>query len=164
MPNWAVTVPQFIAFEFGKMFAPFGQIYDLETYEGLLSIPQCIGAKHSSLHRDQEWQRLQLRDRVRPDFKVFTGNDLAVDMVIYGSDYLLGLSTFAPDLFAQRDAMWEAGDPAFYELNDLIQYLGFFAFRPPVPAYKHSAAHVPQIAWLDQERQSAPRRRPPPRK
>src|SRR4029078_3171936 len=80
------------------------------------------------------------RDRLRPDFKVFTGNDLAIDMVMYGSAYLLGLSTFAPDLLARRDACWEAGDPAFYELNDLLQYLGFFAFRPPVPAYKHSAA------------------------
>src|SRR5204863_484024 len=57
-----------------------------------------------------------------------------------GSDYLLGLSTFAPDLFARRDAMWAAGDPAFYELNDALQYLGFLAFRAPVPAYKHSAA------------------------
>jgi hypothetical protein len=141
--------PAFIAFELGKMFAPFGQIYDLETYEGLLSVPQCIGAKHSSLHRDQEWQRLLLRDQVRPDFKVFTGNDLAVDMVMYGSDYLLGLSTFAPDLFAQRDAMWEAGDPGFFELNDLIQYLGFFAFRPAVPAYKHSAAMFLKLrGWI----------------
>ena len=141
--------PAFIAFELGKMFAPFGQIYDLETYEGLLSVPQCIGAKHSSLHRDQEWQRILLRDQVRPDFKVFTGNDLAVDMVMYGSDYLLGLSTFAPDLFAQRDAMWEAGDPGFYELTDLIQYLGFFAFRPAVPAYKHSAAMFLKLrGWI----------------
>lgn len=141
--------PAFIAFELGKMFAPFGQIYDLETYEGLLSVPQCLGAKHSSLHRDQEWQRILLRDQVRPDFKVFTGNDLAVDMVMYGSDYLLGLSTFAPDLFAQRDAMWEAGDPGFFELNDLIQYLGFFAFRPAVPAYKHSAAMFLKLrGWI----------------
>ena len=142
----------FIAFELGKMFAPFGQIYDLETYAGLLSVPQCIGAKHSSLHRDQEWQRLLLRDQVRPDFKVFTGNDLAVDMVMYGSDYLLGLSTFAPDLFAQRDALWEAGDPGFYELNDLIQYLGFFAFRPAVPAYKHSAAMFLKLrGWISSD-------------
>src|SRR5262249_61342539 len=101
---------------------------------------QCIGAKHSSLRRDLEWQRLALRDAVRPDFQVFTGNDLAIDMVMYGSDYLLGLSTFAPDLFARRDAYWAAGDPAFYELNDVLQFLGFLAFRTPVPAYKHSAA------------------------
>lgn len=141
--------PRFIAFELGKMFAPFGQIYSMETYEGLLSIPQCIGAKHSSLRRELEWERLALRDRVRPDFKVYTGNDLAIDMVMYGSDYLLGLSTFAPDLFAKRDAMWEAGDPAFYELNDLLQYLGFFAFRPTVPAYKHSAAQFLKLrGWI----------------
>ena len=81
-----------------------------------------------------------MRDRNRPDFKVFTGNDLAIDMVMYGSDYLLGLSTFAPDAFGLRDKFWENGDERFYELNDLLQYLGFFAFREPVPAYKHSAA------------------------
>jgi dihydrodipicolinate synthase/N-acetylneuraminate lyase len=132
--------PRFLAFELGKQFAPFGSIYDLDTYAGLLGVKQCAGAKHSSLHREPEWQRIQLRDKVRPDFLVLTGNDLAIDMVMYGSDYLLGLSTFAPDLFAKRDAMWERGDPGFYELNDLLQYLGFFAFRPPVPAYKHSAA------------------------
>jgi hypothetical protein len=61
-------------------------------------------------------------------------------MVMYGSDYLLGLSTFAPAAFAQRDRYWADGDPAFYELNDTLQYLGNVAFRPPVPAYKHSAA------------------------
>ena len=77
-------------------------------------------------------------------------------MVMYGSDYLLGLSTFAPDLFARRDALWAAGDPAFYELNDLLQYLGFFAFRPPVPAYKHSAAMFLKLrGWI------APRPDPP---
>ncbi len=144
--------PQFIAFELGTMFAPFGKIYDLATYRGLLGVPQCLGAKHSSLSRQLEWQRLDLRDEVRPDFKVFTGNDLAIDMVIYGSDYLLGLSTFAPDLFARRDALWAAGDPAFYELNDLLQYLGFFAFRAPVPAYKHSAAQFLKLrGWINSD-------------
>jgi dihydrodipicolinate synthase/N-acetylneuraminate lyase len=143
---------EFIAFELGKMFAPFGAIYELETYEGLMSIPQCIGAKHSSLSRQLEWERLALRDQKRPDFKVFTGNDLAIDMVMYGSDYLLGLSTFAPDLFAKRDALWLEGDSAFYELNDLLQYLGFFAFRNPVPAYKHSAAQFLKLrGWLDSD-------------
>ena len=144
--------PRFIAFELGKMFAPFGQIYSLDTYAGLMEIPQCIGAKHSSLRRELEWQRLQLRDERRPDFKVFTGNDLAIDMVMYGSDYLLGLSTFAPDLFAQRDALWQAGDSRFYELNDWLQYLGFLAFRPPVPAYKHSAAQFLKLrGWLSSD-------------
>jgi hypothetical protein len=102
---------RFIAFELGTMFAPFGKIYDLPTYEGLLGIPQCSGAKHSSLSRELEWQRLALRDRTRPEFKVYTGNDLAIDMVMYGSDYLLGISTFAPDYFALRDRYWREGDP-----------------------------------------------------
>ncbi len=140
---------KFIGFELSTQFAPFGRIYSSEVYRGLLDIPQCVGAKHSSLSRDLEWERLRLRDRIRPDFRVYTGNDLAIDMVMYGSDYLLGLSTFAPDIFARRDAAWVAGDPAFYSLNDLLQYLGFLSFRPPVPAYKHSAAMFLKLrGWI----------------
>ena len=131
---------RFVGFELGTMFAPFGRIYSESVYRGLMNIPQCLGAKHSSLRRDLEWQRLAWRDEVRPDFLVLTGNDLAIDMVMYGSDYLLGLSSFAPDLFARRDAAWLAGDAVFLALNDVLQYLGFLAFRNPVPAYKHSAA------------------------
>jgi dihydrodipicolinate synthase/N-acetylneuraminate lyase len=143
------VAPCFIAFELGAMFAPFGKIYDLATYEGLLGIPQCIGAKHSSLQRQLEWDRLALRDRIRPDFRVYTGNDLAIDMVMYGSDYLLGLSTFAPDYFAARDRYWLEGDARFYELNDVLQYLGRFAFRAPTAAYKHSAAQFLKLrGWI----------------
>jgi dihydrodipicolinate synthase/N-acetylneuraminate lyase len=152
---------RFIGFELGSMFAPFGKVYSLAVYRGLLGVRQCVGAKHSSLRRDLEWQRLMLRDAVRPDFHVYTGNDLAIDMVMYGSDYLLGLSTFAPDLFARRDAMWEAGDPAFYELNDVLQYLGFLAFRAPVPAYKHTAAMFLHLrGWIgsDATHPDSPRR------
>jgi dihydrodipicolinate synthase/N-acetylneuraminate lyase len=144
---------KFIAFELGTEFAPFGKIYDLDTYAGLLDIPQCIGAKHSSLSRELEWQRLRLRDAKRPDFMVLTGNDLGIDMVMYGSDYLLGLSTFAPEEFALRDRYWLEGDPRFYELNDVLQYLGTFAFRPPVPAYKHSAAQFLHLrGWIPCDR------------
>ena len=130
----------FLFFELGEAFAPFGRIYSLDTYKQLIQIPNAIGAKHSSLRRQPEWRRIELRNRVRPEFKVFTGNDLAIDMVMYGSDYLLGLSAFAPDAFARRDAMWAAGDPRFFRLNDMLQYLGAFSFRHPVTAYKHSAA------------------------
>ncbi|MFC1782783.1 dihydrodipicolinate synthase family protein [Planctomycetota bacterium] len=140
---------EYIAFELGRMFAPFGKIYDLETYGQIMAIPQCVGAKHSSLDRELEWRRLRLRNRQRLDFKVFTGNDTAIDMVMYGSDYLLGLSTFAPDAFALRDKFWQEGDRRFYPLNDLLQYLGFFAFRDPVPAYKHSAAQFLKLrGWI----------------
>lgn len=131
-----------LGFELGEMFAPFGQIYDLDTMRALMEIPQLKGAKHSSLNRELEWQRLSLRDEVRPDFKIYTGNDLAIDMVCYGSDYLLGLSAFCPEAFALRDRLWQQNDSRFYGLNDLLQYLGFFAFRPPVPAYKHTCAQL----------------------
>lgn len=131
---------RFVAFELGDMFVPYGRIYPLEAYRGLLDVDACIGAKHSSLSRQAEWDRLALRDAHRPDFHVFTGNDLAIDMVCWGSDYLLGLATFAPEAFARRDALWAAGDPAFYACNDVLQALGAFAFRDPVPAYRHDAA------------------------
>jgi hypothetical protein len=46
--------------------------------------------------------------------------------------------------------MWASGDPGFYELNDILQYLGFFAFRNPVPAYKHSAAMFLKLCgWIE---------------
>ena len=138
----------FLFFELAKVFAPFGQIYSLNVYRELMQIPNAIGAKHSSLQRMPEWERLNLRNQVRPNFRVFTGNDLAIDMVMYGSDYLLGLSTFAPDAFALRDAYWKSGDSRFHALNDLLQYLGFYTFRSPTPAYKHSAAMFLKIRGL----------------
>jgi dihydrodipicolinate synthase/N-acetylneuraminate lyase len=140
----------FYAFELSPVFVPFGRVYPLDVFEGLLGIRACTGAKHSSLSRAAEWARLEVRDRVRPGFRLFTGNDLAIDMVMWGSDYLLGLAAFAPDLFAARDRLWAAEDPAFYEANDALQALGDFTFRPPVPAYKHSCAQMLHLrGWLD---------------
>lgn len=129
-----------IAFELGEMFAPNGEILSPETVARLMDIPEIKGMKHSSLDRGIEFERLVLRDRLRPDFRIYTGNDLGIDMIEYGSDYLLGLATFAPEKFAERDRFWEAEDPAYYKLADALQYLGNVAFRAPVPAYKHSAA------------------------
>jgi len=132
--------PQVLAFELGSMFAPNGEIYDQDTIVRLMEIPEIIGLKHSSLERRTELQRLALRDDRRPDFRIYTGNDLGINMIEYGSDYLLGLATLAPEKFAERDRMWETGDPEYYALSDALQYLGNVAFRDPVPAYKHSAA------------------------
>lgn len=129
-----------LAFELGQMFAPNGETFDEETVRRLMDIPQIKGMKHSSLDRITELRRLALRDECRPDFRIYTGNDLGINMIEYGSDYLLGLATFAPEKFAERDRLWEAGDSAYYALSDALQYLGNIAFREPVPAYKHSAA------------------------
>ena len=132
--------PQVLAFELGRMFAPNGEIFDEEMVRRLMDIPEIKGMKHSSLNRLAELERLVLRDAHRPDFRIYTGNDLGINMIEYGSDYLLGLATFAPEKFAERDRLWETGDPAYYALSDALQHLGNIAFRRPVPAYKHSAA------------------------
>jgi dihydrodipicolinate synthase/N-acetylneuraminate lyase len=141
----AAECDEFLGFELGQMFVPFGRIWDLETFEAILGIPQMKGAKHSSLSRELEWERLAVRDRLRPDFRVYTGNDLAIDMVAWGSDYLLGLSAFHVEAFAARDRLWAAGDARFHELNDWLQYLGMIAFRAPVPSYKHTCAQFLQL-------------------
>jgi dihydrodipicolinate synthase/N-acetylneuraminate lyase len=122
------------------VFAPNGEIFDEETFRRLMDIPEMKGAKHSSLDRLQELCRPELRDKHRPEFRIYTGNDLAIDVIEYGSDYLLGLATFAPEKFAERDRLWAANDPRYYAASDGLQHLGDVAFRPPVPAYKHSAA------------------------
>ncbi|MHC4982750.1 MAG: dihydrodipicolinate synthase family protein [Planctomycetota bacterium] len=131
---------QALAFEIGPMFADFGRIYDIDAIKRLVENPKIVGLKHSSLSRRRELKRLAVRDRERPEFRIYTGNDLAIDMVMYGSDYLLGLSTFEPEAFALRDRLWMAEDPRFFELNDALQALGRAAFRDPVAAYKDSAA------------------------
>lgn len=150
-----------LAFELGLMFAPNGEILDEETFRRLLDIPEIKGIKHSSLDRLTELGRLALRDANRPDFRIYTGNDLGINMIEYGSDYLLGLATFAPEKFAERDQLWEAGDPAYYALSDALQYLGNVAFRAPVPAYKHSAAvflHMSGRIPTDSTHPKSPRR------
>jgi len=129
-----------VGFELGSMFAPNGMIFDEETIRGLMGIPALKGIKHSSLDRGAELRRLEIRDEIRPDFKIFTGNDLAIDMTEFGSDYLLGLAAFCPELFALRDKYWLEDDERYDALTDAIQYLGNVSFRAPVPAYKHSCA------------------------
>ena len=157
----ARRAPSFIGFELSTEFVPSGRVLSLDAYAEMLQIPGCVGAKHSSLSRRLEWERLALRDRVRPEFLVLTGNDLAIDMVRYGSDWLLGLSTAAPEAFARRDRWWAAGDSRFDELDDALQSLGDFSFRRPVPAYKHSMAqslHLRGLISADQPHPQSPRR------
>ncbi len=85
-----------LGFELGRMFAPNGEIFSEATLRGLMEIRELKGIKHSSLDRLTELGRLALRDAIRPELRIYTGNDLGIDMIEYGSDYLLGLATFAP--------------------------------------------------------------------
>jgi 4-hydroxy-tetrahydrodipicolinate synthase len=133
-------VPTAYAFELGRVFAQNGEIWPADVVEAILNIPQIKGMKHSSLDRVTELGRLALRDLLRPDFQILTGNDLGIDMIEYGSDYLLGLAAFSPAEFAERDRLWEAQHTDYLCVADGLQMLGNIAFRPPVPAYKHSAA------------------------
>ncbi|MFN7148043.1 MAG: dihydrodipicolinate synthase family protein [Microthrixaceae bacterium] len=156
------NVDRFLAFELGPMFHPAGRLFSDEAFAEVLAVDAVVGAKHSSLRRDVEWSRIRARDRLRPDFALMTGNDLAIDLVVHGVDYLLGLSTFDPEAFAARDAAWATGDEArFWELNDLLQYLGQFAFRAPVPAYRHDAAmflHLRGLLASDRTHDRSPQR------
>ena len=155
--------PHVLVFELSSRFAQNGEIFDDDTFRGLMEVPEIKGLKHSSLDRLLELKRLALRDSCRPEFRIFTGNDLGIDMIEYGSDYLLGLATFAPEKFAERDRMWEKGDPAYYELSDALQHLGDVAFREPIPAYKHSAAvflHLSGRIPTDLPHPNNPRRPP----
>jgi dihydrodipicolinate synthase/N-acetylneuraminate lyase len=152
-----------LGFELSPRFAPHGEIWDDETFERLLAVPNLLGAKHSSLDRATELRRHAARDRARPGFRIYTGNDLAIDLVAYGSDYLLGLAAFAPERFAERDAALAAGDLAFLALDDALQHLGNVGFREPLPAYKHAAAlflHLTGALASDAIHPSAPRRPP----
>ena len=94
---------------------------------------------------------------VRPDFQVLTGNDLAIDMVMYGSDYLLGLSTFAPDLFAERDRCWAEGDPGVLRAQRRApapRQRRLPSAGPGLPARRRA---VPAAARLDRQRRHAAR-------
>jgi 4-hydroxy-tetrahydrodipicolinate synthase len=74
---------------------------------------------------------------------------------------LLGLATFAPEKFADRDRLWETADPAYFALSDSLQHLGNVAFRELVPAYKHSAAiflHLTGRIPTDRTHPSSPQR------
>jgi 4-hydroxy-tetrahydrodipicolinate synthase len=150
-----------LGFELSPRFAAHGEIWDDETFARLLDVPDLLGAKHSSLDRATELARLVARDARRPDFRIYTGNDLAIDMIAYGSDYLLGLATFAPAAFAERDAALTAGDISFLAKNDALQHLGNVGFREPIPAYKHSAAlflHLTGALEFAEVHPRAPRR------
>ncbi len=150
-----------LAFELSPVFAPHGEIWDEESFARIVALPKLLGAKHSSLDRGLELLRLAARDRLRPEFRVYTGNDLAIDLVAFGSDYLLGLSTFAPERFAERDRALAGGSLDFLARNDALQHLGNVGFRSPVPAYKHAAAqflHLTGALACDAVHPRAPRR------
>jgi dihydrodipicolinate synthase/N-acetylneuraminate lyase len=128
-----------VAVEVGRALPGAGRLYSLDLFHRLIDVPQLAGLVHTSLDRVQEWFRIEARDVRRPEFRIYSGNELAADMVSYGSDYLLGVSGVVPDAFALRDRFWRAGDPRGFAVNDVIQYLGCLLYRSPIAASRHSA-------------------------
>jgi hypothetical protein len=155
-PAWVVAhreladhCERFMACQLDPAFAQHGRIREARACRGLLGIPQCVGVHCAFTRRAPEWELLALRDRHRPDFLVLSGNERALDMVGYGSDYLLASAGLVPEAFARRDSLWTHGDPAFHELNDVLQYLASFASREPLAAYRHDAAVFLELrGWI----------------
>ena len=66
------------------------------------------------------------------------------------------MSELLSDLIAYVEAVVagkkEADPKVGTALNDLLQYLGFFTFRAPVPGYRHDAAIVMALrGWIESD-------------
>jgi hypothetical protein len=121
---------------------PFG-LYGAEVVARLIDVASLGGLVHVSLDRQAEWGRVEARDIARPDFRIYSGHERALDMVSYGSDYLLGVAGCAPEAFAARDHAWRDGLARGFDLNDALQYLGTLLYRAPVGGARHAA-----LQWL----------------
>ena len=129
-----------------EMAAAFGApapLYAAEVVTRILDIASLGGLVHASLDRGAEWARIEARDIARPDFRIYSGHERALDMVAYGSDYLLATAGCAPEAFAARDRAWRHGAPVGFELNDALQALATLLYREPIDGARHGA-----LQWL----------------
>lgn len=140
---------RFMVAEVDPKRAPTGKERSFDSYVGLLRNKTCVGVTHASMSRIAEWTRLHRQPSLRSDFLIYSANERAVDMAIYGSNYMLVAASMVPELYARRDRLWAEGDQAFYELNDLLQYLAMFCSRAPIEALPHSALQFMRIrGWI----------------
>ena len=129
-----------LAVEVGPAIAAGGRVYSLDVFQHLMDVPALGGLFHASHSRVSEWYRLEARDTRRPEFRLYSGHDLAIDMPAYGSDYLLASAGVLPEAFRLRDRLWTAGDAHVTDVNDALQFVSSVMHRPPVAAARHSAA------------------------
>ncbi|MEO5820037.1 MAG: hypothetical protein ABIT71_05990, partial [Vicinamibacteraceae bacterium] len=132
-----------LVIEMADAFEAPAPLYSTGVVTRLLDIPSLGGLVHASLDRGAEWARIEARDAARPDFRIYSGHERALDMVAYGSDYLLGTAGCAPEAFAARDRAWRAGEAVGFELNDILQALGTLLHRSPIGGARHGA-----LQWL----------------
>ncbi len=130
-----------------------GRTFGLDAFTALLDVGHCIGAVDGTWSRQVEWDRIRRRDEVRPDFRLYSANVLAVDQIMYGADHALDLSAAVPDAVADRDRDWAGEDPGVIERDDALQALATLVFRPPVAAAHHSLAVALHVrGWLAHDR------------
>ncbi len=138
----SLDVDGFVLAEVAPPLASSTSIRPLEATIGLVRNRRCRGILHLSWSRSLEFSRLAALTNLRRDFRVWTGNERAIDMAMFGPDYMLMTAGMAPELFARRDRFWAEGNPDVYELNDVLQYVGNFASRAPVEALPHSVLQM----------------------
>lgn len=128
---------------------PGGRTWGLDAFTALLDQDQCVGLIDGSWSRQVEWDRIRRRDEVRPDFRLYSANALAVDQVMYGADHAADLSAAVPDAVSDRDEAWAREDPGVIERHDALQALATIVFRAPVEASRHALARVLHLrGWL----------------
>ena len=132
-----------LVIEMAEAFDAPAPLYSTDLVTRLLDIGSLGGLVHASLDRGAEWARVGARDVARPDFRIYSGHERALDMVTYGSDYLLATAGAAPDAFAARDRSWRAGQPIGFEINDTLQALGTLLYREPIAGARHGV-----LQWL----------------
>jgi dihydrodipicolinate synthase/N-acetylneuraminate lyase len=131
---------------------PGGRTWGLDAFTALLDQDRCIGLIDGSWSRQVEWERIRVRDDVRPDFRLYSTNVLAVDQIMYGADHALDLAAAVPDAIADRDEAWAREDPGVVERHDALQALATLVFRPPVEASRHSLALIAHLrGWIDHD-------------
>lgn len=132
-----------LVIEMAPAFGSPAPLYSTDVVPRLLDVASLGGLVHASLDRGAEWARVEARDVARPDFRIYSGHERALDMVSYGSDYLLAGAGCAPEAFAARDRAWRRGEAIGFELNDALQALGALLYRAPVDGARHGA-----LQWL----------------
>ena len=147
------------------MFVPYGRIYSLDAYRG--------AARHRRVHRRQalvaraarlEWDRLALRDAVRPDFHVLHRQR---PRHRHGHVRLAttcsGCRPSRPTPSPRATGCGPTGDPAFYELNDAAPVPRRASpSAPPVPGLPPRRRHVPRAPRAGSSSDATPPGRAPP--
>lgn len=140
---------------------PGGRTWGLDAFTALLDQAPCVGLVDGSWSRQVEWDRIRRRDDVRPDFRLYSANALAVDQVMYGADHAADLSAAVPDAVADRDEAWAREEPSVLERHDALQALATLIFRAPLDAARHALARTLLLrGWLSHDgvHPSLPRR------